>query len=56
MAQALLNHKVGDEVEFEVHGVRHHHRIESIQPYKTSAAESSLRVAADVSRRILLER
>ncbi len=34
MAQALLNHKVGDQVEFEVHGVRHHHRIESIEPFK----------------------
>jgi transcription elongation GreA/GreB family factor/transcription elongation factor GreA-like protein len=34
VAQALLNHKVGDEVEFEVHGVGHHHRIEGIEPYK----------------------
>jgi hypothetical protein len=25
---------VGDEVEFEVHGVRHRHRIESIEPFK----------------------
>jgi len=36
MAQALLNHKVGDEVEFEVHGVRHHHRIEGIEAVKTA--------------------
>jgi transcription elongation GreA/GreB family factor len=36
MAQALLNHKVGDLVEFEVHGVRHHHRIEAVQPFKTA--------------------
>jgi transcription elongation GreA/GreB family factor len=36
MAQALLNHKVGDQVEFEHHGTRHHHRIDSIEPYKTS--------------------
>ncbi len=35
VAQALLNHKVGDEVEFEVHGDRHRHRIDSIEPYKT---------------------
>jgi transcription elongation GreA/GreB family factor len=34
MAQSLLNRKVGDEVEFEVHGVRHRHRIESIEPFK----------------------
>lgn len=31
MAQALLNRKVGDEVEFEIHGARHRHRIESIE-------------------------
>ena len=37
VAQALLNHKLGDEVEFEVHGVRHHHRIEAIEPAKVSA-------------------
>jgi transcription elongation GreA/GreB family factor/transcription elongation factor GreA-like protein len=36
VAQSLLGHKVGDEVEVEVHGVRHHHRIDSIQPYKTA--------------------
>ncbi len=38
VAQALLNHKVGDEVEFEVHGQRHRHRIESIMPYRSSTA------------------
>jgi transcription elongation GreA/GreB family factor len=32
VAQSLLGHKVGDEVEFEIHGVSHHHRIESIEP------------------------
>jgi transcription elongation GreA/GreB family factor len=36
MAQALLNHKVGDQVEFELHGTRHHHRIELIEAYRTS--------------------
>ena len=34
MAQAMLNHKVGDEVEFEVNGARHHHRIVSISAFK----------------------
>jgi transcription elongation GreA/GreB family factor len=34
MAQSLLNRKVGEEVEFEVHGVQHRHRIESIVPFK----------------------
>jgi transcription elongation GreA/GreB family factor len=38
VAQSLLGHKVGDEVEVEVHGVRHHHRLESIQPYKPAEA------------------
>jgi transcription elongation GreA/GreB family factor len=37
VAQSLLNHKIGDEVEFEVHGVRHHHRIESIDAYRPVA-------------------
>jgi len=30
VGQALLNKKVGEEVEFEVHGARHRHRIETI--------------------------
>ena len=38
VAQSLLGHKVGDEVEVEVHGVRHHHRIDSIQPYQAPGA------------------
>ena len=33
VAQAVLGHKVGDEVEFELHGVLHRHRLESIQPF-----------------------
>jgi transcription elongation GreA/GreB family factor len=37
VAQALLNHKLSDEVEFEVHGVRHHHRIEAIEPAKITS-------------------
>ncbi len=32
VAQALLNRQVGDQVESEVHGVHHHHRIEAIEP------------------------
>jgi transcription elongation GreA/GreB family factor len=36
VAQALIGHKVGDEVEFEVHGVVHRHRLDSILPYKTA--------------------
>lgn len=37
VAQALLNKKVGDEVEFEAHGLRHHHRIEQISKITTTA-------------------
>ena len=37
VAQSLLGHKVGDEVEFEAHGVRHHHRVEAILPFITPA-------------------
>lgn len=38
VAQALLNKKVGDSVEYEVHGVKHHHRIESIEAYNKNVA------------------
>jgi transcription elongation GreA/GreB family factor len=31
---ALLNHKGGDEVEFELHGAKHRHRIEKIEQWK----------------------
>jgi transcription elongation GreA/GreB family factor len=37
VAQALLNRKVGEEVEFEVQGVRHRHRIEGIEAFKAIA-------------------
>jgi transcription elongation GreA/GreB family factor len=38
VAQALLNRKVGEQVEFELHEVRHHHRIESISAYQPPEA------------------
>lgn len=37
VAQSLLNKKVGEEVEFEIHGVRHRHRIEAIEAAVLSA-------------------
>ncbi len=40
VAQSLLNHKVGDEVEFELHGTKRRHRIDRIQTFKTAASES----------------
>lgn len=36
VAQAVLNRKVGDEVEFEVHGAVHHHRLEKIEAFKAA--------------------
>ncbi len=44
---ALLNHKVGDEVEFEFHGAQHRHRIERIEAFKAApASETSAAVSA----------
>ena len=37
VAMALLNRKVGDEVEFELHGTKRRHRIEHIEAAKTAA-------------------
>ena len=39
VAQSLIGHKITDEVEFEIHGVIHRHRIDSIQPYKAPEAK-----------------
>ncbi|MGO8836671.1 MAG: GreA/GreB family elongation factor, partial [Limisphaerales bacterium] len=36
VAQSLLNHKVGDEVEFELHGAKRRHRIERIEAFKAA--------------------
>lgn len=38
VGQALLNKKVGEEVEFEVHGARHRHRIEKVEAYQPAPA------------------
>lgn len=38
---ALLNHKAGDEVEFELHGAKHRHRIEKIEAWKAEPAPQS---------------
>jgi transcription elongation GreA/GreB family factor len=39
VAQSLLNRKISDEVEFEIHGARHRHRIEQIAAYKSALGE-----------------
>jgi len=46
IAQALLNRKIGDEVEFEIHGARHRHRIESIEAFKPAVAPAPAEPAA----------
>jgi transcription elongation GreA/GreB family factor len=38
IGQALLNHKIGEEVEFEFHGAIHRHRIEKIEAWQAPAA------------------
>jgi transcription elongation GreA/GreB family factor len=40
VAQSVLNRKVGEEVEFELHGARRRHRIEGIAPAKFTAVPS----------------
>jgi transcription elongation GreA/GreB family factor len=46
IAQGLLNRKVADEVEFEIHGAKHQHRIESIEAYKTAPTAAPEQTAA----------
>jgi transcription elongation factor GreA len=41
VGQSLLNHKVGDEVEFELHGAKRRHRIEKIGAAKIETAAAS---------------
>jgi transcription elongation GreA/GreB family factor len=41
VAQALMNKKVGEDVEFEGHGVRHHHRIDAIRAYQPPVTPSA---------------
>jgi transcription elongation GreA/GreB family factor len=40
VAVALVNRKVGDEVEFELHGNKHRRRIDKIEAWKMEAAAS----------------
>ncbi len=46
VAMALLNRKVGDEVEFELHGSKRRQRIEKIAAWKTEAAPAPETAAA----------
>jgi transcription elongation GreA/GreB family factor len=40
VAMSLLNRKVGDEVEFDLHGGKHRHRIEKIAAWKTATPDA----------------
>ena len=42
IAIALVNRKVGDEVEFELHGSKRRHRIEKIEAWKSEAATGTV--------------
>ncbi len=46
VAQSLLNNKVGDEVEFELHGAKRRHRIERIEAFKPAPAPANGTAAA----------
>jgi transcription elongation GreA/GreB family factor len=37
MAQALIGHKPGEEVEFDMEGTRKHYRVDAIEAYKAPA-------------------
>jgi transcription elongation GreA/GreB family factor len=41
VAQSLLNHKVGEEIEFEMDGSQKKYRIEAIEPAQPASAPSS---------------
>jgi transcription elongation GreA/GreB family factor len=41
VAMAMVNRKVGEEVEFELHGSKRRHRIEKIEAWKIEAAGGS---------------
>jgi transcription elongation GreA/GreB family factor len=47
VAQSLLNKKVGDSVEFELHGVRHHHRIDAVEAFRPTGAPAPEQATAE---------
>lgn len=49
VAMALVNRKVGDEVEFELHGSKRRHRIEKIEAWKVETNTGNAPVAPEVS-------
>lgn len=41
MAQGMLNHKPGDEVEFELEGAKKRYRVEAIEAYKMQGSKEA---------------
>ena len=52
-AQSLLGHKPGDEVEFELEGAKHRHRIETVQPYRPAVEPSPAALVALPAEEVL---
>jgi len=50
IAQTLLNRKVGEEVEFELHGSTRHFRIDAIEPLPAAPAASATAPTPAVSQ------
>ena len=49
VAMSLVNRKVGEEVEFELHGSKHRHRIEKIDAWKIEEAAAAPGPASEAS-------
>jgi transcription elongation GreA/GreB family factor len=49
---ALLNHKPGEEVEFEFHGAKHRHRIEKIEAWKSETPAAPPAAPAETQPRV----
>jgi len=49
---ALLNHKPGEEVEFEFHGAKHRHRIEKIEAWKSETPAAPPATPAEIQPQV----
>jgi transcription elongation GreA/GreB family factor len=49
---ALLNHKPGEEVEFEFHGAKHRHRIEKIEAWKSETPVAPPAAPAEIQPQV----
>jgi len=55
VGQALLNRKVGDEVESEVDGTKRRQRIEKIEVFATQLLKGAMQVIVNVFQRICVQ-